>query len=55
MYHNNIKIKSYVSIIRYNKNNKKLSYIKTIKINTSDNTFHVNIIVLCKNICVKYL
>ncbi|WZY87372.1 hypothetical protein YC2023_033756 [Brassica napus] len=41
MYHNNIKIKSYVSIIRYNKNNKKLSYIKTIKINTSDNTFHL--------------
>ena len=49
MYDNNIKIKSYVSIIRCNKNNKKLNCIKKIKRKYSGNTFHVNTIVFCKN------
>ena len=34
MYDNNIKIKSYVSIIRCNKDNKKLNCIKKLKENT---------------------
>ena len=34
MYDNNIKIKSYASIIRCNKDNKKLSCIKKLKENT---------------------
>ena len=34
MYANNIKIKSYDSIIRCNKDNKKLSCIKKLKENT---------------------
>ena len=48
MYDNNIKIKSYVNIIRCNKDNKKLICIKKLKKKYSSNTFHVNNIVFCK-------
>ena len=63
MYDNNIKIKSYVSIIRCNKDNKDDLY-EEIKRNYSGNTFHVNTnafkkIIICGslnlNIDVKYL
>ena len=49
MYDNNIKIKSYVNIIRCNKNNKNVSCIKKLKKKYSGNIFYVNPIVFCKN------
>ena len=49
MYDNNIKIKSYASIIRCNNDNKKVVLYQEIKRKYSGNTFHVNTIVFCKN------
>ena len=49
MYDNNIKIKSYVSIIRCNNDNKKLSCIKRLKEKYLGNISHLNTIVFCKN------
>ncbi|WZZ42447.1 hypothetical protein YC2023_038706 [Brassica napus] len=43
MYDNNIKLRSYVSIIRCNKDNKKLCCIKKLKENTHDEVHRVKI------------